>query len=78
MKYLLDTHTFLWWVTGDDSLSQVASEIIADKNNQIFFSIASAWEIAIKYSINKLTLPVHPEEYITSRLASNQFQSSTI
>lgn len=78
MNYLIDTHTFLWWVADDDQLSLVAREIIADKSNIIFFSIASAWEIAIKYSSNKLILQDEPEEYITSRLESNKFESLTI
>jgi PIN domain nuclease of toxin-antitoxin system len=56
----------------------MAKEIIADQNNEILFSVASAWEIAIKFSINKLTLPTHPEEYIISRLESNNFQILTI
>ena len=56
MKYLIDTHTFLWFNEGSNSLSNTAKQIIIDKNNEIFISIASLWEISIKNSLNKLTI----------------------
>ncbi len=48
VKALLDTHTFLWWNIGDPQLSDRVQEIIADGDNEIWFSAASAWEIALK------------------------------
>lgn len=54
MRLLLDTHAFLWWLAGDDSLSAAAKAAIADQDNDIFFSAASAWEIATKHRIGKL------------------------
>ena len=48
MKALLDTHTFLWWNLNDARLSSTARDSIADGNNELFLSAASAWEIAIK------------------------------
>ena len=68
MKYLLDTHAFLWWVADDPQLSSTAKEIIADPDNKIYFSIVSAWEIIIKSGTRKLSLPEPPEIYIPSRL----------
>jgi PIN domain nuclease of toxin-antitoxin system len=56
MKYLIDTHTFLWFSEGSAKLSNLAKQLILDKNNEIFISIASLWEISIKTSINKLTI----------------------
>jgi PIN domain nuclease of toxin-antitoxin system len=56
MKYLIDTHTFLWFNEGSNSLSNTAKQLIIDKNNEIFISIASLWEISIKTSLNKLTI----------------------
>ena len=56
MKYLIDTHTFLWFNEGSADLSQTAKQLITDKNNEIFISIASLWEISIKTSLNKLTI----------------------
>jgi len=52
--YLLDTHTFLWTVRGSKNLSDTAVEIIADQNNKIFVSAASAYEIMNKHRIGKL------------------------
>jgi PIN domain nuclease of toxin-antitoxin system len=54
MRLLLDTHTFLWWLAGDESLSATARTAIAGEGNDIFVSAASAWEIATKHRIGKL------------------------
>ena len=54
MRLLLDTHAFLWWVINDKRLSQVAGQVIADEDNDVLISAASAWEIAIKHRIGKL------------------------
>ena len=55
--YLLDTHTILWYLSGNESLSPTAKELIEDRNNEIYLSIVSIWEIAIKINIGKLSLP---------------------
>jgi PIN domain nuclease of toxin-antitoxin system len=57
MKALLDTHAFLWYLMADGRLSAAARTTIANLGNQLFLSKASLWEIAIKVSIGKLTLP---------------------
>jgi PIN domain nuclease of toxin-antitoxin system len=54
VRLLLDTHAFLWWLAGDEALSTAAKTAIADERNSIFFSAASAWEIAVKHRIGKL------------------------
>jgi PIN domain nuclease of toxin-antitoxin system len=54
MRYLLDTHTALWYFSGDERLSKTAYEIIYDASNPIYLSIASAWELAIKISLGKM------------------------
>jgi PIN domain nuclease of toxin-antitoxin system len=56
MKVLLDTHAFLWSITGDDRLSKTAEKIFLDPENNLFFSAASFWEICIKMSLGKLSL----------------------
>ena len=58
MKVLLDTHTFLWFLGGDDTLSKQARTLIENPNNEKFISITSFWEIAIKNSLGKLRLDV--------------------
>ena len=55
MKYLLDTHTFLWFLQNDDRLSTQIRNTI-ENNKDIYISIVSLWEIAIKLSIQKLNL----------------------
>ena len=56
MDLLLDTHTFIWFINGDQFLSENAISKIKNIENQCFFSIASIWEIAIKMKLNKLQL----------------------
>lgn len=56
MGILLDTHAIVWWATGDQRLSRKARVAIADPGTEVFISIASAWEIQIKATLQKLTL----------------------
>jgi PIN domain nuclease of toxin-antitoxin system len=56
MKYLLDTNALLWAMEKNPTLTKKASSAIADSNNDIYVSIVSLWEIAIKLSIGKLDL----------------------
>ena len=56
MIFLIDTHTFLWFITGSYELSKTAKELIEKDNNDIFISIASLWEISIKTAIGKLQI----------------------
>jgi PIN domain nuclease of toxin-antitoxin system len=57
MQYLLDTHAILWWFTTPEKINKKAQKIIRDKSNKIFLSSVSFWEMAIKKSIGRLTLP---------------------
>lgn len=56
MRALLDTNSFLWFISGSDRLSGDAKNFIADMQNQLVLSAASLWEIAIKVSLGKLDL----------------------
>ncbi len=56
MRYLLDTHIFLWWITDNPKLKQHIRDVIGDKRNQLFLSSASIWEMMIKSNLNKLNL----------------------
>ncbi len=68
---LLDTHAFLWFVSGDSRLGEKAETLIADTGVTKHLSIASVWEIAIKSQLKKLTLGTDYDtfvrEYITGR-----------
>jgi PIN domain nuclease of toxin-antitoxin system len=48
MRLLLDTHAFLWFINGDENLSQHSKLLIQDTNNEVLISIATLWEISIK------------------------------
>lgn len=65
MKYLLDTHTFLWWHDRPEVLSPKILEICQNLDNQVWFSLASVWEIQIKQQINKLTLDMPLADILT-------------
>ncbi|MFZ5818330.1 MAG: type II toxin-antitoxin system VapC family toxin [Chloroflexota bacterium] len=75
MRYLLDTHTFLWWNLDDAQLSPLARDLIADGGHEIFLSAATAWEIAIKAARGRLALPEAPARYISTRMNLHGFQA---
>ena len=56
MKLLLDTHTFLWHADGSPQMSATATALVIDPANELFLSMASVWEIAIKVGMKKLTI----------------------
>lgn len=58
MKLLLDTHAFIWFVENDESLPASLKTQIEDTDNEIFISIVSLWEIAIKTSLGKLEMAI--------------------
>jgi PIN domain nuclease of toxin-antitoxin system len=64
MSYLLDTHTFIWWIEDNLSLSYQSKQIISNPNNLIFVSAVNTWEITIKKSLGKLNVPGNLEEII--------------
>lgn len=55
MKVLLDTHVFLWALIDPDKLSSAARKVLANDATQVLVSAASAWEIATKFRLGKLT-----------------------
>jgi PIN domain nuclease of toxin-antitoxin system len=57
MRLLLDTQIFLWWMAGSRQLSRALRDAIAAPDNQVYLSVASAWEIEIKRAIGKLRAP---------------------
>ena len=57
MRYLLDTHVLLWWLNDDKALPPKIVDIISDEKNMIFVSAVTAWEIAIKKVLGKLSAP---------------------
>jgi PIN domain nuclease of toxin-antitoxin system len=71
----MDTHAFLWWGEDNPKLSPLAREIISDADNSLLLSTASAWEIAIKASLNKLdNVPADLEGFLDEQLLINGFE----
>ncbi|MCE7065619.1 type II toxin-antitoxin system VapC family toxin [Dyadobacter sp. CY326] len=73
MKYLLDTHSLIWFLENNPKLSPAAKAIIEDLENDIFVSIASWLEISVKVTVGKLELPDSLSRII-SRAASIQIK----
>ena len=71
MTLLLDTQAFLWWVTDDRRLSKRARTAVAA--TPCVVSIASCWEMAIKASIGKLTVPLPVSRFMQEQLEINGF-----
>ena len=65
MKLLLDTHTFLWHAEGDPRVSAAATALLVDPANELFLSMATVWEIAIKVGLKKLILTAPYLTFIT-------------
>jgi len=64
MKLLLDTHIFLWFISGDSRLPAGFRDSICDPDNTVFLSVVSLWEAIIKFQLGKLPLPEPPEIYL--------------
>ena len=75
MKILLDTCTFLWIITDNPKLSLQAKKLFVDPYNEVYLSVASTWEIAVKYTLGKLQLPKSPEKYIPSKRKQHDIDS---
>ncbi len=73
MNNLIDTHALIWFLNGDDNLSEKARKSIENKNAVNFVSIASLWEIAVKVSLGKLEL-ITPFAKISEQIEHNGFQ----
>ncbi len=78
MRVLLDTHSLLWYLNDDASLSMVAKSVINDPVNDVLVSIVSLWEIAIKTSLGKLSISQPFAEFIPKQIVENQFDILSI
>lgn len=74
MRLLLDTHMFLWFLLNDPQLSATARDLIVDPYNAIEVSPATYWEIAIKISLGKYSLPEPYGIFIEREIAINDFR----
>lgn len=69
MRLLLDTHVLLW-SQSDPTRLGAALDLVLDLDNELLVSAASAWEIAIKMSTGRLSLPDPPAVWVPSRIAA--------
>ena len=68
MTLLVDTHAFLWFMAGDARLSRPARRAIEAGDDEWCLSAASVWEMAIKTSLGRLTLPAPASEYVADKV----------
>jgi PIN domain nuclease of toxin-antitoxin system len=67
MKLLLDTHTLLWWLDDNPTLSKKAKAAIADGKNLVLISAVVIWEIRIKQALGKLEIPANFREVLNEQ-----------
>ncbi|MGL5080488.1 MAG: type II toxin-antitoxin system VapC family toxin [Microcoleaceae cyanobacterium] len=75
MRILLDTHIFLWFISGDTQLSTDVRDAIRDPDNEIYLSAVSVWEVIVEYQLGKLPLPEPPETYLPKQRDLHQIAS---
>jgi len=71
MKLLLDTHVFIWWVGLPEKLSPRVTTLLGNRENELFLSVASVWEMQIKLKSGKLTLDLPLEEMVLNQKDEN-------
>ena len=72
MKFLLDTHVFLWFISRDAKLPAEWRDTIRQPHHEIYLSVVSLWEAIIKYHLGKLPLPEPPEHYLPTQRERHQ------
>jgi PIN domain nuclease of toxin-antitoxin system len=75
MKILLDTHIFLWFISGDSRLDITWKIAIKNTDNDIYLSAVSIWEAMIKYKLGKLPLPELAEIYLPTQRKKHKINS---
>ncbi|HSF76064.1 MAG TPA: type II toxin-antitoxin system VapC family toxin [Microcoleus sp.] len=75
MKILLDTHIFLWFISGDAQLSTDVRDAIRAPDKEVYLSAVSVGEAIVKYQLGKLPLPEHPETYLPKQRDLHQIVS---
>jgi PIN domain nuclease of toxin-antitoxin system len=75
MRLLLDTHIFLWLISGNVSLPDDFRRAIVDLDNEVYLSVVSVWEVTVKHQLGKLTLPEHPSMYLPRQRERHQIMS---
>jgi PIN domain nuclease of toxin-antitoxin system len=74
MQLLLDTHSLIWFFSGHPNLSDRSRQLMEDTTYQKLISLASVWEMGIKQSKGKLSLPLPLAEYIKEKTKLEDFK----
>jgi len=74
MRYLLDTHTFIWFVTDSSRLSIEVKKLIEEDYNEKIFSVVSIWEMAIKHSVGRLSFDIPFPQFIEREMRLNSME----
>lgn len=77
MRLLLDTHIFLWYITGDRRITPFVRTTIEDAE-AVYVSVATLWEATTKYGLGKLALPEPPHPWLVSQREEHGFESLII
>jgi len=72
MKFLLDTHVFLWFIGGNAKLPAKWRDTIRQPHHEVYLSVVSLWEAIIKYHLGRLSLPEPPEQYLPTQRVRHQ------
>ena len=72
MKVLIDTHCWLWLCVTPERFSRRTLDRLASRETERLLSAASVWEMVIKYDLGKLPLPVHPRDFVPTRLETTR------
>ena len=70
MKYLLDTHTFIWMAASPNNLSDKIVEIVRLPENELLLSAASGWETALLWKLKRIELPEEPGVFVPQIIQS--------
>ncbi|MFN0123570.1 MAG: type II toxin-antitoxin system VapC family toxin [Blastocatellia bacterium] len=74
MNFLLDTHTFIWWTMDQARLSSKARALMQDRENKLFLSHVSIWEIQLKTQLGRLGLPLPLSDLVDEQQRQNGIQ----
>lgn len=75
MRLLLDTCAFLWYISASQKLPKDLLDEIRSKDNEVWLSVVSYWEILVKHQLGKLTLPDSPSTYIPTQRMRHSIES---
>jgi len=74
MNYLLDTHAFIWWISGASQWPASVTEWMSQASGSIWISVASLWEMSIKIRLGKLKMPDPFDRYVLRQIQMNRLE----